>query len=82
MVIGEHVLESDIEMNPAKTKKLTNIRAAGNDENIRLQTPRIFSLEDAVAYIRDDELLEVTPKALRIRKQILNTNERRKKKRE
>ena len=54
MVIGEHVLDTDIEMNPAKTKKLTNIRAAGTDENIRLQTPRIFSLEDAVAYIRDD----------------------------
>ena len=82
MVIGEHTLESDIDMNPCKTKKLTNIRSAGNDQNIRLQPPRRMTLEDAVAYIRSDELLEVTPKNIRIRKVILEQKARLKAKRD
>ena len=76
MVIGEHVLETDMEMNPTKLKKLTNIRTAGHEEQIKLSSPRVFTLEEAVSYIRDDELVEVTPKYIRIRKSILDTDER------
>lgn len=68
MVIGEHTLESDLEMNPVKAKKSTNIRSAGADEQIKLQPKIILSLEEAVAQARDDELVEVTPKAIRVRK--------------
>jgi len=80
-VIGEHILDDDLDLNPAKTKKLTNIRTHGHEENIRLQTPRLFTLEEAVTYARDDELIEVTPKFIRIRKRVLDTNLRRKSKR-
>lgn len=76
MVIGEHNLDTDMEMNPTKAKKQTNIRAAGHDEAIKLTPARLFSLEEAVAYIRDDELVEVTPKWIRIRKMILDKDER------
>ena len=76
MVIGEHVLEADMEMNPCKAKKQTNIRAAGTDEAIRLIPHKAFSLEEAVSYIRDDEIVEVTPKWIRIRKKILDQGER------
>lgn len=72
MVIGEYVLEDDMEMNPTKTKKLTNIRAVGHDEQIKLHPHRQFNLEEAVTYIRDDELVEVTPKWIRIRKRVLD----------
>ena len=75
-VIGEHVLETDMEMNPVKTKHLTNIRTKGSEEAINLTTPRYMSLEDAVTYIRDDELVEVTPKWIRIRKRILDQGAR------
>lgn len=77
MVIGEHVLETDIEMNASKAKKLTNVRAEGKEEAIKLTTPKSFSLEDAVTYIRDDEIVEVTPKHIRIRKRMLDAGERR-----
>ena len=77
MVIGEHVLDTDMEMNPSKSKKLTNVRTVGHEDAIKLATPRIFSLEEAVSYIRDDELVEVTPKWIRIRKVILDADERR-----
>jgi len=66
------VLESDMEMNPCKAKKATNIRAAGSDEAIRLVPAKIYSLEEAVSYIRDDEIVEVTPKWVRMRKRILD----------
>ncbi len=67
-VIGEHCREGDLVVNPAKGKKLTNIRAAGSDENVVLTPPLEMSLEDCIAYINDDELVEVTPKAIRLRK--------------
>ena len=76
MIIGEHNRENDLEVNPLKGKKLTNVRAAGSDENVRLTTPVKMSLEEAIAYIDDDELVEVTPNAVRLRKRYLNPHER------
>lgn len=81
MVIGEYVLEDDMEMNPTKTKHLSNVRSKGSEEQIKLVPPKIFSLEEAITYIRDDELVEVTPKWIRIRKRILDQGERRRNKR-
>ena len=81
-VIGEHVLDTDMEMNAVRTKKLTNVRSVGSEEHIKLSPPRIFSLEEAISYIRDDELVEVTPKHIRIRKVILDQGERRRIKRD
>ncbi len=78
MILGEHSRENDLEVNPIKEKKLTNIRAAGKDEALLLTPPRRMSLEQAIAYIEDDELVEVTPLAIRIRKRYLNPNERKK----
>ncbi|MGR3374139.1 MAG: translational GTPase TypA [Pseudooceanicola nanhaiensis] len=76
MIIGEHSRENDLEVNPLKGKKLTNVRASGTDDAVRL-TPHIqFSLEEAIAYINDDELVEVTPNALRLRKRYLDPHER------
>jgi len=76
MIIGEHSRENDLEVNPLKGKKLTNIRAAGKDEAVVLTTPVRHSLEQAIAYIDDDELVEVTPKAIRLRKRHLDPHER------
>ena len=76
MVIGEHVLESNMDMNPCKQKQLSNVRTKGSEEAINLQPPRVLSLEDAVGIIRDDELVEVTPKYIRLRKRILAQGER------
>ena len=76
MIIGEHSRENDLEVNPLKGKKLTNVRASGTDEAVRLTTPKILSLEEAIAYINDDELVEVTPKAIRLRKRFLDPHER------
>jgi GTP-binding protein len=77
MVIGENAKTQDLEVNPLKSKQLTNFRASGpKDEGIRLTPPRRMSLEQAIAYIQDDELVEVTPKAIRIRKRYLNPHER------
>ncbi|WP_225027122.1 translational GTPase TypA [Xinfangfangia pollutisoli] len=76
MIIGEHSRDNDLEVNPLKGKKLTNIRASGTDEAVRL-TPHIrMSLEEAIAYIDDDELVEVTPKIIRLRKRHLDPHER------
>ena len=76
MIIGEHSRDNDLEVNPLKGKKLTNVRASGTDEAVRL-TPHIeFTLEQAIAYIDDDELVEVTPNAIRLRKRILDPHER------
>lgn len=72
MIIGEHTKYNDIEVNPTKSKQLTNIRASGKDEAIDLIPPRKLSLEQALSYIQADELLEVTPKSLRLRKRILD----------
>lgn len=76
MIIGENSRHQDLEVNPLKAKKLTNIRAAGKDEAVILTTPRRLSLEQALAYIEDDELVEVTPKAIRLRKRFLDPHER------
>jgi GTP-binding protein len=81
MIIGEHSRDNDLEVNPLKGKKLTNVRASGTDEAVRL-TPHIkMSLEEAIAYIDDDELVEVTPKIIRLRKRFLDPNERKRQER-
>jgi GTP-binding protein len=76
MIIGEHSRENDLEVNPLKGKKLTNVRASGTDEAVRLTTPITLSLEEAIAYINDDELVEVTPSNVRLRKRYLDPHER------
>ncbi len=76
MILGEHSRGSDLEINPIKEKKLTNIRAAGKDEAMLLIPPRRMSLEQAIAYIEDDELVEVTPSSVRLRKRHLDPNQR------
>jgi GTP-binding protein len=76
MIIGEHSRDNDLEVNPLKGKKLTNVRASGSDEAVKLTPPVIMSLEQAIAYVDDDELVEVTPKAIRLRKRFLDPHER------
>jgi len=76
MILGEHNRENDLEINPLKGKQLTNVRASGTDEAVRLTTPVTLSLEQAIAYIDDDELVEVTPNAIRLRKRYLDPHER------
>ena len=76
MIVGEHTRGNDLELNVLKGKKLTNIRAAGKDDNILLTPPIRMTLEKALAYIQDDELVEVTPKSIRLRKAILDPNDR------
>jgi len=76
MIIGEHSRDNDLEVNPLKGKKLTNIRAAGKDEAVVLTPPVRLTLEQAIAYIDDDELVEVTPKSIRLRKRHLDPHAR------
>ncbi len=76
LILGEHSRENDLDVNPVKEKKLTNIRAAGKDEALLLVPPRRMSLEQAIAYVEDDELVEVTPSAVRLRKKHLDPNAR------
>jgi GTP-binding protein len=76
MIIGEHARDADLEVNPLKGKQLTNIRAAGKDDAVKLTPPTKLTLEQAIAYIDDDELVEVTPKAVRLRKRFLDPHER------
>lgn len=78
MIVGEHSRDNDLEINVLKAKQLTNIRAAGSDEALRLVTPKKMTLEEMISYIEDDELVEVTPKSLRLRKRELDPNERKK----
>lgn len=75
-IIGENSREDDMVVNPGKGKKLTNMRASGSDENIALTPPRKMSLEQCISYITDTELVEVTPKAIRLRKRLLKENDR------
>lgn len=82
MIIGEHTRENDLDVNPLKGKQLNNIRASGKDEAVRLTTPRVMSLEQAIAYVQDDELVEVTPQSIRLRKRFLVPHERKKAKAE
>ncbi len=76
MIVGENPKNNDIAVNPCKKKQLTAIRSAGADEKLLLTPPIIFTLEEAIEFITDDELIEVTPKSIRLRKKILNTEER------
>jgi GTP-binding protein len=76
MIIGEHSRDNDLEVNPLKGKKLTNVRASGTDDAVRLTPITRFSLEQAIAYIDDDELVEVTPNVIRLRKRYLDPHER------
>ncbi|WP_430464163.1 translational GTPase TypA [Tabrizicola sp.] len=76
MILGEHNRDNDLEINALKGKQLTNVRASGTDEAVRLTTPVKMSLEQCIAYIDDDELVEVTPKSVRMRKRYLDPNER------
>ena len=76
MIIGEHSRDNDLEVNPLKGKKLTNVRASGSDEAVRLTPHTQFSLEEAIAYINNDELVEVTPQSIRLRKKYLDPHER------
>jgi GTP-binding protein len=78
MIIGEHSRPNDLEVNPLKAKQLTNIRAAGKDDAVLLSPPIRQTLEQALAYITDDELVEVTPQSIRLRKRQLGQSERRK----
>jgi GTP-binding protein len=78
MIVGEHNRDNDLEINVLKGKQLTNVRASGSDEAVKLTPPRLMSLEDMMAYINEDELLEVTPKNLRLRKMYLCPHERKK----
>ncbi|MDD3469467.1 MAG: hypothetical protein PHE53_05735 [Thermoguttaceae bacterium] len=78
MVVGENSRDNDMPVNPTREKKLSNMRAAGKDDNIILKPAREMTLESALEYIEDDELVEVTPTQLRLRKTVLSTIERRK----
>jgi GTP-binding protein len=76
MIVGEHTREKDLEVNPAKKKKLSNMRSVGCDDTVKLAPPRIITLESAMDWINNDELIEVTPKSIRLRKHHLNATDR------
>ncbi|MNI03949.1 hypothetical protein D3C73_568620 [compost metagenome] len=76
MIVGEHTRDNDIVVNICKEKQLTNVRSATKDDTVKMKTPRLFSLEQALEYLNDDEYCEVTPKSIRLRKKILNKSER------
>jgi GTP-binding protein len=76
MIVGENSRDNDMPVNPCREKKLTNMRATGSDENVILKPPRVMTLEMALEYIEDDELVEVTPDNIRLRKILLTENER------
>ena len=77
MIVGENSRDNDMDVNPTKAKKLTNIRAAGSDDNILLKPARDLSLEAALEYIEEDELVEITPETVRLRKILLKESDRR-----
>src|SRR5204863_1627890 len=76
MVVGEHARDNDLDVNIVKEKKLTNMRASGSDDTVHLVPPRLLNLEQALEFIKEDELVEVTPKSVRLRKRILQANRR------
>ncbi|WVZ03115.1 hypothetical protein V8G54_023921 [Vigna mungo] len=76
MIVGEHSRDTDLDVNPANAKKLNNIRTAFKDETVRLTPPRLMTLEEAIGYVASDELIEVTPKAIRLRKKYLDVSKR------
>jgi GTP-binding protein len=81
-VVGEHIREDDLEVNPLKGKKLTNMRASGSDKSLRIAPPVIFSMEECLEFLAEDECLEITPKSLRLRKNLLDEHARRRSKKE
>jgi GTP-binding protein len=81
MIVGEHSRENDLEVNVVKGKKLTNVRASGKDEAVLLTPPMRLTLEKAMSYITDEELVEITPKSIRLRKRWLDPNERKRQER-
>jgi GTP-binding protein len=81
MIVGEHAKDNDLVVNVAKAKQLTNLRAASADKGIILAPPVTFTLEEALEYIEDDELVEVTPENIRLRKRLLSENDRKKSRR-
>lgn len=76
MIVGENARQADLDVNIVKEKKLTNMRASSSDEGMRLVPPRLLNLEQAIEFIRDDEMVEVTPKSIRLRKKVLKANQR------
>ena len=76
MIVGENARDADLNVNIVKEKKLTNMRASTADEAIRLVPPRILNLEQAIEFVKDDEMVEVTPKSIRLRKKVLKANQR------
>jgi GTP-binding protein len=78
MIVGEHNRSNDLEINPTKGKQLSNMRASGKDEAVRITTPKVMTLEQSLSYIQDDECVEVTPKSIRLRKILLDPNDRKK----
>src|SRR5437867_11916917 len=76
MIVGENARDADLNVNIVKEKKLTNMRASTADEAIRLVPPRILNLEQAIEFVRDDEMVEITPKSIRLRKKVLKANQR------
>ncbi|MFN3481367.1 MAG: translational GTPase TypA, partial [Thermodesulfovibrionales bacterium] len=76
MIVGENSRDNDLDVNVTKEKKLTNMRAASADDTIQLIPPRILNLEQAIEFIREDELVEVTPQSIRLRKKVLEANKR------
>jgi len=76
MVVGQNARAGDIEVNVCRKKQLTNVRSSGSDDSLKLPTPVIFSLEEALEFIDDDELVEITPESIRIRKKILDSTKR------
>jgi GTP-binding protein len=82
MIVGENSRPGDMDVNPSKEKKLTNIRSKSSDENVSLEPPRLLTLESALEYIEDDELIEVTPQSIRLRKRLLSESDRKRVSRE
>jgi GTP-binding protein len=82
MIVGENSRPGDMDVNPCREKKLTNMRSKSTDENVSLEPPRQLTLEGALEYIEDDELIEITPKAIRLRKRKLLAGDRKKVSRE
>jgi len=78
MIVGEAAKEGDLVVNVAKSKQLTNMRTSSADKSIVLHPPILFTLEEALEYIEDDELVEITPKSIRLRKRLLTANDRKK----
>ena len=78
MLVGENSRPGDMDVNPTREKKLTNMRSKSSDDNIQLEPPRELTLEGALEYIEEDELIEVTPKSIRLRKRFLSSNDRKK----